>query len=40
MKGELRADNLPEPIACTLPIEFDVSRRPMEREDVEPYLSK
>ena len=39
LKGELRADNLPEPIACTLPIEFDVSRRPMERDDVEPYLS-
>ena len=40
LKGELRADNLPEPIPCTLPIEFDVSRRPMEREDVAPYLSK
>ena len=40
LKGELRADNLPEPIPCTLPIAFDVSFRPMERGDVEPYLSK
>lgn len=40
LKGELRADNLPKPIPCTLPIEFDVSRRSMERDDVEPYLSK
>ena len=34
IEGELLADNLPDPIPCTLPIQFDVARRPMERGDV------
>lgn len=38
LKGELRADNLPDPIPCTLPLKFDVETRPMTREDVNPYL--
>lgn len=38
IKGELRADNLPNPIPCTLPLKFDMEIRPMTREDVNPYL--
>lgn len=36
--GELRGDNLPEPISCALEIEFEVKQKPMEISDVEPYL--
>ena len=38
LKGELRGDNLPEPILCALEINFEVKRRPMEVSDVEPCL--
>ena len=38
LEGELRGDNIPEPIPCVLEINFDVEQRPMKRSDVEPYL--
>ena len=38
LKGELRGDNIPEPISCVLEISFEVEERPMKRSDVEPYL--
>ena len=36
--GELKGDNLPEPISCALEIEFEVKQRPMKMSDVKPYL--
>lgn len=38
LEGELRGDNIPEPIPCALEINFDVEVRAMEKSDVEPYL--
>ena len=38
LEGELRGDNIPEPIPCALEISFEVKQRPMERSDVEPHL--
>ena len=38
LEGELRGDNIPEPIPCRLEIRFEVKKRPMERTDVKPYL--
>ena len=38
LEGELRGDNIPEPIPCALEINFEVKQRPMERSDVEAYL--
>ena len=38
LEGELRGDNIPEPIPCALEINFDVKVRAMEKSDVEPYL--
>lgn len=38
LEGELRGDNIPEPIPCVLEINFDVKVRAMEKSDVEPYL--
>ena len=39
LEGELKGDNLPNPIKCELDIRFDVNRRPMDVEDVQPYLN-
>ena len=39
LEGELRGDNIPEPIPCVLEIDFDVKVRAMEKSDVEPYLN-
>ena len=38
LEGELRGDNLPEPISCVLEICFEIEQRPMQIEDVRPYL--
>ena len=38
LEGELRGDNLPNPIECELAIKFEVNRREMDVEDVRPYL--
>ena len=38
LKGELRGDNISEPVPCVLKINFKVKQRSMEREDIEPYL--
>lgn len=38
LEGELRGENLPEPISCSLEINFEVEERPMERSDVEPHI--
>ena len=38
LEGELRGDNIPEPIPCVLEINFDVKVRAMKKSDVEPYL--
>ena len=38
LKGELRGDNLPNPISCILEINCEVDHKPMQRADVEPYL--
>ena len=38
LEGELRGDNIPEPVSCVLEIKFQVEKRPMKRSDVEPYL--
>ena len=38
LEGELRGDNIPEPVSCVLEINFQVEKRPMNRTDVEPYL--
>ena len=36
--GDLFADNLPEPIQCSLEVHCRVEQRPMERDDALPYL--
>ena len=38
LRGDLFADNLPEPIQCSLEVPFRVEQRPMERDDALPYL--
>ena len=38
LKGRLLAANLPEPIPCSLEVQFQVETRPMEQADVLPYL--
>ena len=38
LQGELRGDNLPEPISCELGVCFEVERRAMTKGDVVPYL--
>ena len=38
LEGELRGDNIPEPVSCVLEINFQIEKRPMKRSDVEPYL--
>lgn len=38
LTGELRGDNLPEPIECELALRIEVERRAMEPADVLPYL--
>ena len=38
LEGELRGDNLPEPISCVLDIGFEVEQRPMLISDVRKYL--
>ena len=40
LEGEFRGDNLPEPIECNLKVHVDVKRRPMQIEDVTPYLEE
>ena len=40
LEGELKGDNLPNPIKCELDIKFEVSLRPMDVEDVRPYLDQ
>ena len=40
LEGELKGDNLPSPIECGLNITFEVHRRPMDVEDVLPYLNQ
>ena len=38
LRGDLFADNLPEPIQCSLEVRFRVEQRRMERDDALPYL--
>ena len=38
LEGELRGDNIPEPVRCVLEINVQVGKRPMKKSDVEPYL--
>ena len=38
LEGELRGDNLPEPLKCELELQIMVERRAMEPADVLPYL--
>ena len=38
LSGDLFADNLPEPIQCSLEVRFRVEQRRMERDDALPYL--
>ena len=38
LKGELRGDNLPEPIVCELEIHVEIDHRAMDTRDVGPYL--
>lgn len=40
LRGELRGDNLPEPVECKLEIHIDVEHRPMTIDDVAPYLQE
>ena len=37
LQGELRGDNLPEPLKCELEVQVAVERRPMEMADIAPY---
>ncbi len=39
LEGELRGDNVPEPVPCILEINFEVKERPMRKADVRPYLA-
>ena len=38
LKGDLRGDNLPEPVDCELQIQVEVDHRAMDAKDVAPYL--
>ena len=38
LEGELRGDNLPKPITCTLNVNLEVEKRPMENADVQRYM--
>ena len=38
LRGDLFANNLPEPIQCSLEVHCRVEQRPMERDDALPYL--
>ena len=38
LQGELRGDNLPEPLKCELEVQVEVELRAMEKDDVAPYL--
>ena len=38
--GELRGDNIPKPLSCRLKIAHSVERRPMNREDVLPFIRR
>ena len=40
LQGELKGDNLPDPVKCELEIKFEVCRRPMDVKDVRPYLDQ
>lgn len=40
LQGELRGDNVPEPIKCELQVKVEVGRRAMTIDDVDPYLSE
>ena len=40
LQGELRGDNIPEPIVCELEVKVNVERRAMTKDDVIAYLSK
>ena len=40
LQGELRGDNLPEPLKCELEVKVEVERRAMEIADVAPYLGQ
>ena len=40
LRGDLFADNLPEPIQCSLEVHCRVEQRPMERDDALPYLRR
>ena len=37
LKGELRGDNLPQPIECELEVHVEVESRPMSVDDIAPY---
>ena len=37
LQGELRGDNLPEPIKCELEVQVEMERRAMARDDIAPY---
>ena len=37
LQGELRGDNLPEPLRCDLEVQIEVERREMEMDDIAPY---
>ena len=38
LEGELRGDDLPRPIACTLNVNLEVEKRPMKKADVQQYM--
>ena len=40
LEGEIRGENIPEPIPFKLDLNFSITRRPMEIEDVSPHLSE
>ena len=40
LQGELRGDNLPEPLMCELGVQVEVERRAMGTSDVAPYLDQ
>ena len=38
LEAEVRAENLPEPVKCSLEIQFDHQQRAMQRDDVWPFM--
>lgn len=40
LDGQLFGDNLPEPVACSLKIQFEVEQRELTKDDVAPYLDQ